>query len=127
MKTRGHTKIFLIEPHVLHYPEQFIIGFCGSASEVLDLADYYEYPDVYKTIPRTKMSQGIVLTKSSKLYYFDTPGKWIAMKQPYAAAGSGMPFALGAMASGASPKEAVLVASKIDPYTGMGVKVLKFE
>lgn len=127
IKTKGTTKIFKIEPHELHYPhEQFIVGFCGSASELIDLADYYYSPENYKYIPRTRSTSGLILTKSGKIYQFDSPGKWIVLADKFASMGSGSSTALGAMHSGATPKEAVLAASKVDCFTGMGTKVLNF-
>ena len=127
MKTKGKTKIYKIAPHILHYPdEEFIVGFCGNASDIIDVADYYYCPENYKQIPRVRNLSGLILTKSGKIYHFDTPGKWLIIDAPFAAMGSGSPVALGALHTGATPKEAVLAASKVDTYTGMGTKVLSF-
>ena len=41
-----------------------------------------------------------------------------------AATGSGMRFAMGAMMAGASPKEAVEIAMKLDPETGGRIRVV---
>lgn len=46
---------------------------------------------------------------------------------PYVARGSGLSFALGAFAMGASAKQAVVVAGKFDKSTGRGVKALKVQ
>jgi 20S proteasome alpha/beta subunit len=56
------------------------------------------------------------------MFVFDDPSAWLVVDQPYYAIGSGSPFALGALAQGASAKEAVEAAAKSDPFTGMGVK-----
>ena len=48
------------------------------------------------------------------------------MDEPTYAIGSGMHYALGALKTGATPKEAVVAASKLDPMTGLGVKVMEF-
>ncbi len=125
-KTRGKTKIFKINAHEFHCEEDFIIGFAGAATDIIDIVDYFERPELYKSCPRTKGVSGIVLTQSGKIFQWDTPNKWIVVTQPFAAMGSGGPTALGAMHMGASPLEAVRAAMKVDPFTGMGTKLLKF-
>lgn len=120
------TKIFKIPAHERHYHEDFLIGFAGTASEIIDIVDFYMNPDLYERMPRTKGLTGLVLTESKKIYMFDTPGKWLAVNTPYCAIGSGLHVALGALSVGASPKEAVIAASKVDPFTGMGTKVISF-
>lgn len=125
-KTKAKTKIFKINAHEMHYPEDFIIGFCGAASEIIDVVDFYQNPEIYERLPRTKNLSGLVLTASGRIYQFDTPGKWLVVDHKHAAAGSGANIALGALHMGATPKEAVLAASKVDPFTGMGTKVLSF-
>ena len=126
MMTKGKTKIYKIKSHEMHYGEDFIMGFCGQASDIIDVVDFYEHPEDYKVFPKTRNLQGLVLTKSRKIFQFDTPSKWIAVHGKYAAIGSGSPAAYGALHMGASPKEAVLAATKVDPYTGMGTRLIKF-
>jgi hypothetical protein len=92
----------------LHFDiEPFLVGFCGAASEIVDIVDFYNRPELYKDMPRTKNLSGLVLTSSGKIFQFDTPSKWLAVDAPYAAMGSGATTALGALHMGASPKEAV--------------------
>jgi ATP-dependent protease HslVU (ClpYQ) peptidase subunit len=125
-KTKGKTKVFKFEAHEMHFNEDFIIGFAGQASSVFDVVDFFTTPENYKGMPRVRGVSGVVLTKSGKLFHFDNPSKWIAVDGAYAVAGSGATAAAGAMLAGATPKEAVLAASKVDIYSGMGVKVESF-
>lgn len=127
LKFKGMTKIYKINAHELHCPEAFIIGFAGSASEIIDVVDYYERPEIYKNFPRTRNLSGLILTQSGKIFNFDTPSKWLEIPDKFAAVGSGSPAAYGALHMGASPREAVIAASKVDPLTGMGVKVLRIK
>lgn len=128
MKVKAKTKVYLIEPHDLHFThEPFIMGFCGAATEIIQVVDFYERPELYKGIPRTKNLQGLVLTKSGKIFSFDNPSQWLAVEGNFAAMGSGAPSAYGALHMGATPKEAVQAAMKVDPNTGMGTKVLSFK
>jgi hypothetical protein len=126
VKTKGKTKIYMVAPHELHSPEPFIIGFCGTASDIIDVMDFYEHPENYKRFPTTRNLSGLVLTLSGSIFQFDSPGKWLAVDNKFAAMGSGSPAAYGALHSGATPKQAVLAAGKVDPYTGMGTKLLSF-
>lgn len=127
MKTKGKTKIYLVEPHELHYSEQFIIGFAGGASDFLEVIDYFEYPDSYKKCPTPRTVQGLVVTASGKIFQFDNPSKWIVVASKVAAIGSGAPAAYGALHSGASPLEAIKAACKVDPFSGMGTKLIRFK
>jgi len=124
-KVKTKTKIFKIPAHERHFNEDFLIGFAGTASDIIDIVDFYMNPDLYDRMPRTKGLSGLILTASKKIFVFDTPGKWLAVDQPYHAIGSGNNAALGALSVGATPKEAVLAASKIDPYTGMGLRYFR--
>jgi hypothetical protein len=48
------------------------------------------------------------------------------MESPFYAIGSGGHVALGAMATGVTPKRAVEIATQFDPGTGMGVDVIRW-
>ena len=125
MKTKCKTKVYKFEPHELHFEyERFMVGFCGTASEIVDIVDFYERPDLYDHMPKTRNLSGLVLTESGKIFQFDRPDKWLAVEAPYAAMGSGACAALGALHMGASPRDAIKAATKIDPFTGMGIKVI---
>lgn len=127
LKYKAKTKIYKVDPHELHFEfEPFLVGFCGTASDIVDVVDFYYRPELYKGMPRTKGLSGLILTESGKIFTFDQPGKWLAIDGPYASVGSGSLTALGAMSMGATPKQAVQAAMKVDPYTGMGTKLYKF-
>jgi len=127
MKVKCRTKIYKFNPHELHFSiEPFMVGFCGNASEIVDVVDFYSRPEVYSGMPKVRNLSGLVLTESGKIFTFDKPQAWLAVDAPFAAVGSGALTALGALHTGASPKEAVLAAMKVDPFTGMGTKTIKF-
>lgn len=104
----------------------FIVGYSGDLSEVPDVLEYLG--DVTGKIkpPRGRSCEFVALTKDKKIFTFMTPNKWILVDEPNYAIGSGMHYALGALKTGATPKEAVIAASKLDPMTGLGVKVMEF-
>ena len=125
-KMKCKTKVFKIEHNELYFTEPFLVGFAGDANEMMDVVDFFTHPDIYPKPPRLRNTTGLVLTESKKIYTFSQVGTWILLDSPYASIGSGSSFALGALSVGASPRDAVKAASKIDPFTGMGIKSFNF-
>lgn len=127
LKFKGAPKVYKMKPHELHWPHsEFLIGFCGIASEMIELIDFYQQPEVYGKLPRTRATKGVVLIPDGTIYMFDNPRTWMEVKEPHWAMGSGNLTALGAMHAGASTKDAIKAAMKVDPFTGGGVKTVKF-
>lgn len=126
-KFKGKTKVYQFKAHPDTYPCDFIVGFCGIAAEIVPAVSYFSDPDSYKKPPRAKIS-GLVLTAQKKIFIFeDDYTKWLIVDQPFYAMGSGAPYALAAMEVGATPKEAIKVAMKHDPLTGMGIRGYKLK
>ncbi len=68
----------------------------------------------------------MVVTGDGRIYFFE--GKnWYPAKEGWTwyACGTGTKAALGAMLAGASARQAVEIAIKLDPYSGPPVKTLK--
>lgn len=101
----------------------FLYGACGSS------ADTYAYWQwlLGKCAQPTFKDLGILMVD-------DTRQVWVCderlMWEPHCAQtwgiGSGVDYALGAMAAGASAREAVLIASRLCNTCGMGVDVVRF-
>lgn len=126
MKWKCKTKIYKCPAHPNTYPHSdFLVGFAGSLGDIISVADYFCLPDVIKP-PKVGKMAGVVLTKDKKIFLFDSYREWIEVSDPFAACGSGTYHAMGAMDNGATPRKAIKTASKFDPYTGMGIKVLSF-
>jgi ATP-dependent protease HslVU (ClpYQ) peptidase subunit len=123
-KFKGRPKVQKFKANDHTYHEDFLMGFTGSAADMIPVISYFLRPDLYDKPPKSRVT-GLVLTASGNIFVFDDYTKWLGVDQDYYAMGSGAPFALGALQSGASPKEAVKVAMKHDIYTGMGVKGYK--
>lgn len=107
------------------YDKKFIVGYCGDLDAVPDMLEYLDDITGKTKPPRAKL-ECVILTEDHKIFTFVNPSKWILVDEPCYAIGSGMHYALGAMKSGASPKEAVVAASKLDPHTGLGVKIMEY-
>jgi hypothetical protein len=68
----------------------------------------------------------VAMSKSSgKAWCIEAPGVWIPIEDEMFACGSGGPVALGALAMGATPKEAVEAACEWDEGTGFEVQVVR--
>jgi ATP-dependent protease HslVU (ClpYQ) peptidase subunit len=120
-KWKGKTKVYPFNnPDI--YPEPFIAGFSGSANDTITIVHYWTAPEKFTRPPAVKGCGGLVLTQSGDIFIFDNYTRWLKVEEPHAAIGSGQQIALGAMEAGATPKEAIKIASKKDSYTGFGVK-----
>lgn len=128
-KMKMGTKVHYIKAHELVCDTDFIVGLAGESAMCIDLIDFFRYPETYgkpPVIPRGTMT-GLVLSPKGEIFHFTHPARWVRIMEKVFAVGSGSLAALGALHAGASPKDAVLAASKVDPFTGMGTKVLKFK
>ena len=128
-KLKMNTKIYKYEPHPLTYNKcRYMVGFAGSVDDIITMADFFYNPEAYEgqQIKLGTGIQGLVLTEKGDMFYMTSPEKWMLLKDDVFAIGTGANVALGALNVGATPREAVKAAMKVDPYTGLGVKVYKF-
>lgn len=121
-KWKGKGKVFKYKASPLWHCD-YIVGFAGTAEAVVSVNWYFTNPNDF---PPPKVGRGelygLVLTAEGEIYRFNNYSKWLQVHEDYAAIGSGGMYALGALASGKTPKEAVKVAMGMDPFTGMGIK-----
>ncbi len=122
LKFKVKTKISAVD-NPLFYPKPFLIGYCGGLEKAQEIINYVQCAKEPMKV-KNKGCEFIILTEDKKIYTFVNPHNWIEINDPHYAIGSGMHYALGALKAGASPKDAVIAASKLDPSTGMGVKVI---
>jgi ATP-dependent protease HslVU (ClpYQ) peptidase subunit len=125
-RLRTKTKLFEFEGGVT-YPHSFIVGFAGSADEIIQAVDFFSNPQNYNKVPMVRNLNGLVLTSKQEIYLFARLDKWIRVNDSYAAIGSGSSIAIGAMTAGATVKEAVKAAIKHDINSGFGVKLMTFK
>lgn len=128
-KWKGKPKIFLFEPHEMHYPHSpFYVGFAGTARDMISVADFFSAPEEYDELPKMEGNLfGLVLTAKREIFIFDKFDSWLPVDAQFAAIGSGAPCAKGAMAAGMTPREAVKIAMRQDAFTGFGVKSFNFK
>jgi len=106
--------------NVAFYPVPFHVGLSGDTENFSSVLSFFLNPIEHKKAPRLK-GEGAILTEDGRIWSFTNAGNWMQIYEPYYAIGSGMHFALGALAAGSTPVEAVRYAAKLDPSTGMGV------
>jgi len=122
-KFKGSTKVHeLYSPRLYHKP--FYVGFCGAAQECQAVVQWLQDPD--DKPPKVRNSEFLILTQDKKMFAFQQPTNWLEVREQYYSIGTGMQYAAGAMAAGKTPLEAVKIAAKHDPSTGMGYKTFSF-
>jgi ATP-dependent protease HslVU (ClpYQ) peptidase subunit len=98
-----------------------LLGFAGNGHDGALLAAFLS--DETAKPPKLDECAALRLFPDGSLHYISEPGRHIAVDPP-CAIGSGMQFALGAMEAGSSPKEAVEIACRRDPFSGGKIAVL---
>jgi hypothetical protein len=125
-KHKCGSKVFKFKAHELTFPEcDFYMGFAGTAEDLMIVSDFFSFPEAFSKPPKTGKITGLVLTEKKEIFVFESYNKWIKVSESFCAIGSGANIALGAMAAGATPTEAIKYTSKLDVYTGMGYKTFK--
>ena len=100
------------------------IAWCGDQEEGILLADWYTAgadPEKWPAWQTNDNFTILVVAKEGACYFYEARPREQLVMDPFFAFGSGAPYALGAMAMGATAREAVEVASRFDIYCGMGV------
>jgi hypothetical protein len=124
-KWKGTGKVYKYKPHSKTWHCPYLVGYTGIVENLMIVHEYLTNPD--QSPPKLKSGDccGLVLTEEHEIYRFENCRRWMKVELPYDAIGSGGPYALGALAAGLSPKEAIKVAMQNDVYTGLGVKGLR--
>lgn len=105
-----------------------LVGAAGDWSDVLHFWDLVEKTGKYKDGQLTDGSEleGIELSHEG-IYLYGPDGTRYAIKDTFYAIGSGGPYAMGAMAMGATPTEAVAIAARFDPGTGGAIETFELK
>ena len=102
----------------------YLIGACGNSSDCDAFVEFAKRG--FKDKPKFTDFTGIRIARDGTITRYDEMPNESVFKSDTYALGSGGKYAIGAMAFGATAVEAVLVASDIDAYTGMGVDRVSF-
>lgn len=123
VKMKTSTKVIqLVGQHCIDLFEcdKAFIGFSGNASQWASVVGWFTDPT--QKPPRLKDLELLMLTSKKKIFHSNVLTEWVGLTDKHFSIGSGCAYALAALECGKSPKEAVLIASKRDCFTGMGVK-----
>lgn len=107
----------------------WIGGACGNAGSISLFMDWFLNTAARVDVkPPPSVSDnaadGFVVVPGDRVFFWSgAPALWPVIA-PFHAIGSGMRFAMGAMAMGANAREAVEVARKFDVYTGGRIATL---
>lgn len=124
-KFKGASKVYEYENEVF-YDKPFAVGFCGVIDTCLDVLNCFDEDWDSKLPKGWKRCEFLVLTQDGKIFTFNNPLRWIEVREPFYAIGSGSHLAVGAMSAGATAEEAVQAAAKHDLYTGFGTTAVTF-
>ena len=103
--------------------DKVLIGFSGNADAWGKYVTwFYDNPFENKP-PKAKDIEFLMITSKHQIYWGSNMNNWMLLPQDHWAIGSGCQFAIAAMDTGKSPKEAIKIASKYDLHTGMGCRV----
>jgi hypothetical protein len=125
-KMLGKTKIFEVPADTakgVFGCKKVLVGFCGDAVPMNRAVRWLWEPT--SRSPKLKNIEVLVLTDRKEIFHGNDFRSLLKIEDPYAAIGTGMQYALGAMRSGKTPLEAVKIASAYDIYTGMGFNELR--
>lgn len=111
-----------------YYPVPFTVGYCGDVDTVLQVLDFFDNP-LNWTPPKglSKKAEFLMLTADHKIFTFNHPLRLMPVNSGFYAIGSGSNYAMGAMAFGATPYEAVKAACKLDNFSGYKVDKKDYE
>lgn len=107
----------------LHRVNGSIIGFCGNPEQALQFIEWRRNPDAKPTFSEP-VFEAIELTADGQMLWWGSEMMAIPIEDDHYAIGSGAAYALGAMAQGASVKEAIQIAAMYDANTGTEVQTL---
>lgn len=115
---------------IAQMPDGTILASTGNISAGRILMEWYQNGAVFSDYPVATQKEDnlfarLIVVKDRKVFTYETLCYGIPMVDPFFAWGSGRDFAIGAMAKGANAAEAIIVASRFDSDTGMGVEAFE--
>jgi hypothetical protein len=101
-----------------------IVGAAGDWDDVLKFWELIEGKPAKESGLNDDSELEAIELHPDGIFLYAASGKRYRIKDEFFAIGSGAPYAIGAMAMGASPEEAVALASRFDPATGGEIEVI---
>lgn len=100
-----------------------VMATVGDMAAGLELIQWFDQGHPYQAFPRDKEHEAVlIVAEGGRVRKCSGVPIWIDVCEPFMAWGSGKEFAMGAMAMGASAREAVEVACRFCVSCGIGVE-----
>lgn len=100
-----------------------VIGYAGNVEQALQFIEWRRHPDTKPTFSEPSF-EILELTSDGRLMWWGSEMIAVPIEDDHYAIGSGAAYALGAMAAGATVKEAIQIAAMYDANTGTEVQTL---
>lgn len=115
--------------HKIFRCARFLYGGCGPTGEVMEVAHWLRSGAAWKEAPEFSEAEvrgvAVRVGKSPKAFLVcGKTARLMPIAERFFAAGSGRDAARAALFMGASARDAVLIAAKVDLCTGLGVDVV---
>ena len=118
----------LYKVHSMALDCDVIVGIAGDRNVIGAILEHIKYGTVPDKETREEFNYDVLVMDSmGRCYSFGCENPVMLETILPQAVGSGALIARGAMLAGASPEEAVEIASQIDVYTGGKINVMSFE
>lgn len=101
-----------------------LIGVSGNLEQALRFVEWRRTPEAKPTFSEATNFAALELTPEGEIRYWGAEMVAVPIENEYFAVGSGSGYALGAMAMGASLKDAIKVAARFDEATGSEVQTM---
>lgn len=118
---------------IFKVPQGYAAG-CGDYDYVVEIVEWLANGADRNNLPTLKdkndddeaAAEVIIVTPKGKVIWLSWPFlRMVRLSEKKVAYGSGGDIALGAMAAGASAKQAVAIACRFDPDTGQGIDAVQ--
>ncbi len=115
-----HKKIFNVVGGIVCGKNIVAAGGCGELDTIHSFVSWVEKGGEYPNICRERSDQCwfVALTDCGELMTFERTEIPVSSGRHLQAYGSGSQFAMGALGAGVGAKQAVEIASSLDPHTG---------
>ena len=104
-----------------------LIGVAGNMEQALRFVEWRKTPEQKPQFNEQVGFEALELRPDGLLVWWGSEMVGIAIEDDYYAIGSGAALALGAMAMGATPKQAIQVAARWDVATGNEIQVMSLK
>ena len=104
-----------------------IYGICGDIEQAIKFLDWRRNPDQKPQFAEISDIEILELTPDARMLRWSSELVGVEIDNDYYAIGSGAQLALGALSMGATPQQAIRIASKWDTSTGTEIQTMKLK